>query len=185
MFVNPEIPLESLPVAAELDWQPLHPHFVRRLQTSVLIRNTVLAGMGAGIHYGVATRDLGTAIAANAPWLPLVAWAVFAVLSLGALAWPVISVRRRGYAVRDHDIVYKSGVLWRSVRTVPFNRVQHTQTDSTPLDRRFGLANLAIFPAGAGGHKIRGLGEGTAEQLRAHVSARIGADAGEATDDGC
>lgn len=185
MFVNPEVPLESLPTAAELDWQPLHPHYVRRLQTSVLIRNTVIAGAGAGIHYAVATRGLGAAIAANAPWLPLVAWTVFAVLSFAALAWPVISVRRRGYAVRDHDIVYRSGVFWRSVRTVPFNRVQHTQTDSTPLDRRFRLANLAIFPAGAGGHKIRGLGEATAERLRAHVSARIGAEDGEAVGDGC
>ena len=82
------------------------------------------------------------------PWLAPTAWGGFGVLCLWALARPAIAVRYCGYAVRDRDILYKSGVFWRSVRVVPFNRVQHTKTDSTPLDRQFGLENLSVFPAG-------------------------------------
>ena len=63
------------------------------------------------------------------------------------------------------------------MKAVPFNRVQHTKLDSGLLDRRFGLANLSVFPAGAGGHRIRGLGTDTAEQLRVYVSERIEAEA--------
>lgn len=178
MFVNAEVPIQSLPVAEQVDWQPLHPRFVRRLQVGTAIRTSVFAGIGAGVHYALATGELA-ALFRTAPWLPVIAWSAFAVLSLWALAWPMIAVPRHGYAVRERDILYRSGVLWRSVRAIPFNRVQHTKTDSAPLDRRFGLANLSVFPAGGGGHKIRGLGLETAERLRAFVSARIEAETGD------
>lgn len=183
MFANTQLPPESLPSARAVDWQPLHPRFVGRLQFGVFIRVALFAGIGAAIHYMVATGPMAVLLRA-APGLPVLAWGVFGALSLRALIWPAIAVPRRGYAVRQRDILYRSGVLWRSVRAVPFNRVQHTKTDSTPLDRRFGLANLSVFPAGGGAHKIRGLGRDTAERLRAHVSAMIEAETGEATDDG-
>lgn len=183
MFANAQVPAEALPHAEQVDWRPLHSRFARRLQAGVLLRVLVFAGIGAGFHYGVATGGMAVLIRA-APLLPTVAWTVFGAISLWALAWPAIAVPYRGYAVRDRDILYRSGVLWRSVRAVPFNRVQHTKTDSTPLDRRFGLANLSVFPAGGGAHKIRGLGGETAERLRAFVSARIEAETAKATDSG-
>jgi len=183
MFVNSEITPELLPSAEEVGWQPLHPHFARRLQVGVFLRVLVFAGIGTAVHYMVAAGPMAVLLRA-VPWLPLFAWGAFAALSLWALVWPAIAVPRRGYAVREQDILYRSGVLWRSVRAVPFNRVQHTKTDSTPLDRRFGLANLSVFPAGGGAHKIRGLGTDTAERLRAHVSARIEAETGRTTNDG-
>lgn len=183
MFANPQLPPESLPSAETVDWQPLHPRFARRLQLGVLLRTALFAGIGAALHYMVATGPMAVLLRA-APWLPVLAWGAFGALSLRALLWPAIDVPRRGYSVRERDILYRSGVLWRSVRAVPFNRVQHTKTDSTPLDRRFGLANLSVFPAGGGAHKIRGLGRGTAERLHAHVSAMIEAETGETADDG-
>ncbi len=183
MFVNSEIAPELLPSAEQVDWQALHPHFARRLQVGVFLRVLMFAGIGTAVHYMVATGPIAVLLRV-APWLPPLAWGAFATLSLWALAWPAIAVPRRGYAVRERDILYRSGVLWRSVRAVPFNRVQHTKTDSTPLDRRYGLANLSVFPAGGGAHKIRGLGRETAERLRAHVSARIEAETGRTTNDG-
>ena len=194
MFANPEIRPESLPGAEDLDWQPLHPRFVRRLQTGALLRIAVLAVAAAAIHIFATSEDAGPVIRAVAGVLPAM-WAVVAVLSAWALIWPMIAVPRRGYVVREKDLLHRSGVLWRSVKAVPFNRVQHTRTDSGPLDRRFGLANLSVFPAGAGGHKIRGLGADTAEELRVYVSARIEAESenepdepdepDEPSDEGC
>ena len=183
MFVNHQVSSDTFPKAEELDWQPLHPRFVRRLQVGTAIRVSVFAGMAGGVHYAVATGGLAALLRA-APWLPVIGWSVFAALSLCALAWPVIAVPRHGYAVRDKDILHRYGVLWRSVRAIPFSRVQHTKTDSTPLDRRFGLANLSVFPAGGGGHKIRGLGLETAERLRAYISARIETETVEEIDSG-
>ena len=93
------------------------------------------------------------------------------------VGWPFVSVPRRGYVVRDRDIIFKSGVIWRSVTAIPYNRVQHVETSSTPLDRRFSLANLQIFTAGGSGGdlKIPGLAADTAERLRTYILEKVGA----------
>lgn len=178
MFANHQVAPDALPSAERIDWQPLHPRFVRRLQATVFLRVLLFAAIGVAAHTMAPIGNAALSAGAG-PSLPVAAWSVFAALSLHALTWPAIAVRYRGYAVRDRDILYRSGVLWRSVRAVPFNRVQHTKTDSTPMDRRFGLANLSIFPAGGGAHKIRGLGGETAERLRVYISARIEAESVE------
>lgn len=182
MFINPEVPLESLPSADNLDWHPLHPRFVRRLQLGALLRVLVIGVIGTGAYFGMKGGD-SAAMGQFADWLLPFALAAFGVFTAAVLIWPMISVPRRAYVVREKDILHKSGVLWRAVRAVPFNRVQHTKIDSGLLDRRFGLANLSVFPAGAGGHRIRGLGKDTAEQLRVYVSERIEAEALEAADE--
>ena len=182
MFVNPEVPLESLPSADHLDWHPLHPRFVRRLQVGALLRVLVIGTIGVAAYFLLTSAD-AEVLGRFATRLVPAALTAFAVFAAWLMVWPVIAVPRRGYVVRDKDILYKSGVLWRSVKAVPFNRVQHTKIDSGLLDRRFGLANLSVFPAGAGGHKIRGLGAETAEQLRVYVSERIETEAAEAADD--
>lgn len=178
MFANSEVAPDALPSAERVDWQPLHPRFVRRLQATVLLRVLLFAAIAVGAHIMAPIGNAAVSVGGG-PSLLVSAWSVFGALSLFALAWPAIAVPYRGYAVRNRDILYRSGVLWRSVRAVPFNRVQHTKTDSTPMDRRFGLANLSVFPAGGGAHKIRGLGGETAERLRAYISARIEAETAE------
>ena len=175
MFVNPEIPLDSLPGTETLEWTPLHPRFARRLQVAALIRAVFIVGAWSAFHLRVVPF-----IAEYLPWLPTFAWTIIGAFCLWSLVWPLVAVPRRGYVVREKDLLYKSGVLWRSVKAFPFNRVQHTKLDSTPLDRRFGLSSLSVFPAGAGaGNRIRGLGQETAERLRVYISERIEAD-GEA-----
>lgn len=175
MFVNPAVPLDSLPGTESLEWTPLHPRFARRLQVAALIRSVVIAGAGAAFHLLVIARI--PPITENLPWLPAFGWTVIGTFCLWSILWPAVAVPRRGYVVRDKDLLYKSGVLWRSVKAFPFNRVQHTKLDSTPLDRRFGLASLSVFPAGAGaGQRVRGLGQETAERLRVYISERIERD---------
>lgn len=175
MFVNPEVPLDSLPGTDTLDWEPLHPRFARRLQVAALVRGVVIAGVVAS--YQFVFFRASDIIAEHLPWLSPLAWTLVGMYCLWSLAWPAIAVPRRGYVVRDKDLLYRSGVLWRSMKAFPFNRVQHTKLDSTPLDRRFGLASLSVFPAGAGsGHRIRGLGQETAERLRVYISERIEAE---------
>ncbi len=172
-FVNPEIPLDALPGAETVDWMPLHPRFARRLQVGAFLRSVAYAAAAGGLHITVLVRNPGT-FTASPPWLPAFLWTLLGTFCAWSVIWPLIAVTRRGYVVRENDLLYKSGVLWRSVKAFPFNRVQHTKLDSTPLDRRFDLAGLSVFPAGGGrGNRIRGLGRETAERLRAYISERI------------
>ena len=114
----------------------------------------------------------------NIPLFPVLAlYSLLLILAIYSLLWPGIAVPRRGYALRDKDILFRKGVLWQSVTAVPFNRIQHVETSSTPLDRKFGLATLQLFTAGgsSGDLKIDGLGEDIAEQLRVCILDKAGA----------
>lgn len=76
-------------------------------------------------------------------------WAAF-VLAWGALVlfWPGVRHRYTRYTVSPDGIEIRRGVLWRSVITVPRNRVQHTDVSRGPLERGFGIATLVIHTAG-------------------------------------
>ena len=167
MFQNPEIALDELPELERVEWQKLEPAFARRMLVERL-GVTLLALIGTFVPYFVA----GDAFAPTVP-----PWVIVIVAALPYLAWPFVAVPRRGYVVRDKDIAFKSGVVWRSVTAIPYNRVQHVETSSTPLDRRFGLANLQIFTAGGSGGdlKVAGLAAATAERLRNHILEKVGA----------
>lgn len=167
MFENAEVPVDDLPGTDDLDWKPLHPAYVRRLQVHALLFWFVLLA-GAAVftvflHWLVVPTVL--------------VWVAVIGLGIVNVVWPTVSVPRCGYVAREHDIVYRSGVLWRSVTAVPYNRIQHVETANTPLDRRFGLASLQLFTAGgAGGDlKIAGLDRKAAERLRVHVVGKAGA----------
>jgi membrane protein YdbS with pleckstrin-like domain len=68
-------------------------------------------------------------------------------------------------------------VVFRSVTAIPYNRIQHVETSSTPLDRKFDIAALQLFTAGGSGGdlKISGLGADVAERLRVYILDKIGA----------
>ena len=182
-FVNAEVPLDGLPSAETVDWVPLHPRFARRLQVGALIRSVAFVAGGAAVHATVLVRNPGI-VAESPPWLPAFLWTSLGVFCVWSVVWPLIAVPRRGYVVRNKDLLYRSGVLWRSVQAFPFNRVQHTKLHSTPLDRSFDLASLSVFPAGGGrGNRIRGLGQETAKRLRVYISERMESGAETAGDE--
>ncbi|WP_419860980.1 PH domain-containing protein [Candidatus Palauibacter sp.] len=181
-FLNGEVPLDALPGAETVDWLPLHSRFARRLQVGAVIRSVACVAAAGGLHLLVSARNPGV-ISGPLPWLPPLLWTVLGVFCVWSVLWPLVAVPRRGYVVREKDLLYKSGVLWRSVKAFPFNRVQHTKLHSTPLDRRFGLASLSVFPAGGGlGNRVHGLGRQTAEQLRVYISERMESAASPAAD---
>jgi len=167
MFQNPEIALDELPDMEDLDWQQMHPSFARRMQVERAIMVAVIAVATIALNLLVDNVFIETFML----WVPLI------IVAVPLLIWPLISIPRRGYVVRDKDIVFKSGIVWRSVTAIPYNRVQHVETSNTPLDRKFGLANLQIYTAGGSGGdlKIFGLGADTAEQLRIYILNKVGA----------
>ena len=82
-----------------------------------------------------------------------------------------LSFQHMGYALREKDISFKSGLLWRSMTTVPFNRVQHCDLKQGILDRKFGLSKLTIYTAGGQSTDlmIPGLLPETAERLKTFI----------------
>ena len=172
MFVNPEVSIDSLPAAERVAWRPLDSRYLARVVVGRIVVWTIVLA-AAGVAQGLLTHF-------GPPWAmqPLAFSLLSAVLCLAALRgvlWPFVSVPRCGYAVRDKDILYKFGVLWRVNQVVPFNRVQHAVNSNAPLDRYFHLAKLTVFTAGggAGDLSIPGLGEEVAERLRVYIVGKL------------
>lgn len=169
MFENPEISLDELPAADDVEWRSLAARYIRRLQVQSLITTTVAT-------VGVVVLQVAPLPIAQR-WLFALAWLLIVASGVSGLLWPLVSVPRMGYAIRDKDILYRSGVLWRTVTAVPFNRLQHVETSSTPLDRHFTLAALQLFTAGGSGGdlKIHGMPADVAESLRLFILEKAGA----------
>lgn len=103
-----------------------------------------------------------------------VAAGLFAVTLLASgLVW--LEARRRAWGLREHDLIYRSGLLVRTTAILPFARVQHVETASGPLERAFGLVRLSGYTAGGLSTDlvVAGLTADTAERVRQHLLARI------------
>ncbi|WNC68674.1 PH domain-containing protein [Thalassotalea nanhaiensis] len=80
---------------------------------------------------------------------------------------------KKRYAIREHDISYQSGLVFRKTVSQPILRVQHVELKRGPIDRKVGLANLQVFSAGGAMHtfEIPGLDVETAENMRQFILA--------------
>jgi len=177
MFENPEIALADMPQVETVVWQDMDPRYKRRKLADSAITFTIvlLAVIVFQTVFGVALSDDGLP-----PQLRLLWFAPF-ILAIPLFTWPLISVPKKGYAVRDKDILYKSGVFWQTVTAIPFNRIQHVEKSSTPLDRKFNLASLQLYTAGGSGGdlQIDGLPARAAEKIRVFILEKIGSTLGQ------
>lgn len=93
---------------------------------------------------------------------------------LGAMAiWVWVSSRYRAYSLRQEDVSFYSGVIFRRIVIQPVSRVQHIEISRGAVERVFGLATLKLFSAGGTSHAlaIPGLKNDTAEALRDQITS--------------
>ena len=107
----------------------------------------------------------------NTIWIYL----TFTLCFVFTLLIKTIEFKKRRYVVREKDISYKKGVLFRSITTVPFNRIQHVEIDEGPISRFLGLVSLSVFTAGDSSDdlKISGLLKEDAQQIKEFISNKI------------
>lgn len=76
-------------------------------------------------------------------------------------------------------VLLRRGVFWQTETFVPRPRIQHTEVQEGPVARRFGIATLKIFTAGAqvGELAVAGLPRESALALRDRLLGRDGHDA--------
>jgi membrane protein YdbS with pleckstrin-like domain len=160
-FVNTAVDLDSLPRAEET---PLHP---------VDARYPWLAFAGAAIVAIPAFLAAGVFLLIVPPF-PLVArlaLVVGAFVVLSGIAWHAYraaSVFR--YALRDHDVIVRTGIFWRKETVQPIRRIQHVEQAQGPLEKRLGLSTLRMYSAGSGRVMvIPGLESGVAAAMASFI----------------
>ena len=96
----------------------------------------------------------------------LAALGLFVVLAgvIPALRW-----RRWRYEIREDEVDLQRGIVWVSRTLVPLARIQHVDTRSGPLQRRFALATVVFYTA-AGPNQIPELSAPVAAEVRDRIA---------------
>jgi putative membrane protein len=77
-------------------------------------------------------------------------WIYVVVLAIGLLVWRSLVWLRTTWSIDDDGLVVRSGILWRSVQTVPPQRVQQVELRQALRHRAVGLAEVRVGLAGGG-----------------------------------
>ena len=170
----PSQPVSSQPVPAqavpEPQWVPAASGYltVRFVHTISALAFPILAGVAlycAGAFFG------GPEV------LRIVGLVVVAVFGLWGLWWILTTPRRTralGYALESNHLMARRGIVFRSMSSMPYGRIQYVDVDSGPLERMCGVARLTVRTAGTttGTMVLFGIPLNVAEELRADLVRR-------------
>lgn len=170
----PSQPVSSQPVPAqsvpEPQWVPAASRYltVRFVHTISALAFPILAGVAlycAGAFFG------GPEV------LRIVGVAVIAVFGLWGLWWLLTTPRRTralGYALESNHLMARRGIVFRSMSSMPYGRIQYVDVDSGPLERMCGVARLTVRTAGTttGTMVLFGIPLNVAEELRTDLVRR-------------
>ncbi len=142
-FENPQLGVDHLPAYQDSAYTPLELaykkviHYVSAFFVLILLAGPVLLYF---LHDDPEH--------ASYPWVvygSLTLWFVISAVIMGVVG---PAFRQKGYAVRERDISYKTGLINRQTTTIPFNRVQHCDIKQGVVSRYFGLSKLNVYTAG-------------------------------------
>ncbi|MDX1626017.1 MAG: PH domain-containing protein, partial [Wenzhouxiangellaceae bacterium] len=106
---------------------------------------------------------------------PLMVLGGLAVIALLLILYRRADARHRGWALREHDLAERHGILWRNVIILPFARIQHVETSHGPIERALDLARLKLYTAGGmtADLTVLGMDRDTADRVREHLVEQI------------
>ncbi|SDH47077.1 PH domain-containing protein [Myroides phaeus] len=170
-FSNNQIKVNGLPNLDAIKFTPLNSRYgnviLIRLTIIVLVL-TVIGCTPLFAHDFIPELELPMG-------LQIAAIAFTSILSLLIVVVNLLGFKKKGYAIRERDIIYKSGLINRTETVIPFNRVQHVGIYESALLRVFDLCTVEFFTAGGamGDLKIPGLSKEDGDRLKAYVIQNI------------
>lgn len=171
MFDNKQIDISTLPQVAQVDFKNLHPKYKTVVGIRLLIASIFILLLSSSPYI---FQHITNSLPISDIWLVSIC-GVGVLLVILMCIISLKGVQMKGYALREHDIIYKTGIISRSQTVIPFNRVQHVVVYEGALLRVFGLCTVEFFTAGGalGDLKISGISKEEGERLKAYVIQKI------------
>ena len=164
-FTNTTIDTTQLPRFEEVQFSKLHPNHWKVILINTAITFFVLAIVAGFLFYFNEEIE-------EARWHALIA---FVVLLLVTILFSRIGFKKRGFAFREHDVLFQSGIIATKTIVIPYNRVQHVALHEGLASRYFGLAKVEIFTAGGSSSDIEipGIEKEHAENIKQLLMGKI------------
>ena len=154
-FENKPLFIENLPEIEQVSFTSLERDYLYMRLTSTSLFTLII---GSGIWISTLFND----------WPFYYAFYPFLGLMLIMMLVQWLGFKVKGYALREKDISYKSGLIFFHFTTIPFNRIQHCEVSQGALGKLFDLASVNVYTAGGSGSDItiKGLKKEEAHKLR-------------------
>ena len=167
-FKNAQIYSEDLPKIEEIQYEKLDPKMI----TAGILGSILFFGTGCIIVL---------LLSIPIEWISeqlIKILSIIILIAILSIVIDVVSYRYKYYALRGHDVSYRSGIIFRKLIAIPFNRVQHCEIAQGPIERYFDLATLKIFTAGGSNSdlQIPGLKKENAEIIRGFILRKSASD---------
>ena len=166
-FTNNPIEIDQLPKFEEVLLKGLHPKYINVLLFNFLLLFILIIGGFSTLFYF--KKDAFS----NSIWILILVGIL--VFLAGLIVFTKLSFNKKGYAFREHDTIYKSGLISETTTIIPFNRVQHVALHQGFISRKLGLASVELFTAGGSSSdlEIPGLLLADAQIIKNLVSQKI------------
>lgn len=166
LFENNEVSIQSLPQIEQFQVTAIsNKHRMANFGINILL--TLLAIVIASfIHFQSLFH-----ISPNAVKTVPIICGILAVIFLGKTIFGFFADKQKFYALRNQDLSYLSGLIFKKTVTQPILRIQHIELKRGPIERKLGLAKVQVFSAGGATHtfEIPGLEVDTAESIRQFI----------------
>ena len=166
-FTNNPIDINQLPKFEEVQLKGLNPKYITVLLFNFsLLLILVIGGFSALFYFKQEAFS-------NTIWMTILVGLV--LFLAGLVLFTKFSFQKKGYAFREHDAIYKSGLISETTTIIPFNRVQHVALHQGFISRKLGLASIELFTAGGSSSdlEIPGLLLADAQLIKNLVSQKI------------
>lgn len=166
-FTNQVINISDLPSLDDVQYTHVSPKYRWVTALSMIIFSTILLIVYLVVGW------LAKPVMLEMPVIAIVL-GLYIILSLAWLWLVFKSYAYLGYALREHDILIREGILFKSLIAVPYNRVQHCEIYQGALSRFLGLATISIHTAGGSGSElsIDGIDHDIAHHVRQLISSK-------------
>ncbi|UUV20816.1 PH domain-containing protein [Paenimyroides aestuarii] len=135
MFQNNTISINEIPTYQEVETQPLH-HNYRKI---VWLNSLIILFLGAA-----GATALFFIFEEVEKWY-FISGILFICLLLAI--FPLISYKKKRYAFRQHDVIFKKGLIFKNTHISPYIRLQHVVIKQGWYAKKLGLATLALYTA--------------------------------------
>lgn len=164
-FTNETIDTTQLPKFEEVEFSFLHTDYWKVILISLAVF-FLIAGIALGLalyfneELAVFSTELGIG---------------YVVLVFIVLFFSRLGFKKKGFAFRNHDVLFRHGIIATNTLVIPYNRVQHVALHEGLLSRFFGLAKIEIFTAGGSSSDIGipGISKEQAENIKQLLMGKI------------
>lgn len=166
-FLNEGFDISQLPRAEDVPFTRVERSYLTVIRIEWGIVSAVLLVIAIALIFSISRLQ-------QALWISLIATG-WLLITLFYFFVQNRSFSRKAYALRDKDVIYRSGWIVQKIRTCPFNRIQHSSVNTGFFERKYGLATLVLFSAGTNDAdlQIPGLKESAAYAMKEWITQKI------------